>query len=149
MLQNIERVLKIILVSLLIIILIGTIYGLLGPGINTDSRRITDIANENWGHNTFTDIGQLRITTADPQPEGLIIYVTFTYYPSDRAFTEELYLRTVNFREIIISYIGSFTMNDLRGLNEDTIKNELLRQFNAILRLGQIESLFFSEFMPF
>ena len=145
---KIYKVLKICLMSLLVILLAGTIFGMIRNSIGQNSRQ-NDIDNYtfyNWGQ-TFTEIGQLRISTAEPQSGIVILFVTFNFYQGDRAFTEELYLRTGDFRDIIMAYIGSFTINELRGLNEDIIKNELLRQFNTILRLGQIETLFFSDFM--
>jgi len=96
---------------------------------------------------TFTGIGQLRVTTADPQPGMVILFVLFTYYPDDKAFSEELALRVRDFRDIITSYISSFSVIDLQKLGEESIKNELLHRFNVILRLGQIETLLFSEYM--
>jgi len=96
---------------------------------------------------TFTGIGRLRVSTADPQPGTVILFVSFVYYPEDKAFSEELALRIRDFRDIITNYIGSFAIIELQKQSEESIKTELLRQFNAILRLGKIEGLFFSEFM--
>jgi len=96
---------------------------------------------------TFTGIGLLRITTADPQPGTVIISVFFTYYPDDKAFSEELALRVMDFRDIIIKYIGSFSVTELQKQGEGVIKAELLHRFNAILRLGQIEVLYFRDFI--
>ncbi|MDR1803554.1 MAG: flagellar basal body-associated FliL family protein [Treponema sp.] len=99
------------------------------------------------GGQTFTGIGRLRISTADPQPGMVILFVSFIYHPEDRVFSEELMLKIRDFREIIVEYIGSFTIEDLQTQEEENIKHELLRRFNAVLRLGQIETLYFSDFM--
>jgi len=99
------------------------------------------------GGQTFTGIGRIRISTADPQPGMVILFVSFIYNPDDKVFLEELVLKTRDFREIIMDYIGSFTVEDLQKREEENIKHELLRRFNAVLRLGQIETLFFSDFM--
>ena len=96
---------------------------------------------------TFTGIGQVRVSTADPQPGMVILFVTFLYYPEDKAFSEELAIRVRELREIIIDYVGLFSSEDLRKMSEDTMKMELLRRFNTVLRLGRIETLFFSDFM--
>jgi flagellar FliL protein len=95
----------------------------------------------------FTDIGQIRVSTADSQPGTVILFVSFMYPPEDKAFSEELTLKARAFREIIFNYIGSFSCDELRGQSEEHIKAELLLRINAILRLGQIETLYFSDFM--
>jgi len=77
----------------------------------------------------------------------VILFVVFTYYPEDKAFSEELVLRVRDFRQIIVDYFGSFSVSELQGLDEEGIKKELLRRFNVILRLGQIETLYFGDFM--
>jgi flagellar basal body-associated protein FliL len=99
------------------------------------------------GGQTFTGIGRIRISTADPQPGMVILFVSFIYYPDDKVFSEELVLKIRDFREIITDYIGSVTLEDLQTQDEENIKHELLRRFNAVLRLGQIETLFFTDFM--
>jgi len=96
---------------------------------------------------TFTGIGRVRVSTADYQPGVVILFVIFNYNPDDRVFSEELVLRIRDFRDIITEYIGSFSMAELHSQDEEVIRAELLRRFNAILRLGQIETLFFSDFM--
>jgi len=99
------------------------------------------------GGQTFTGIGRIRISTADPQPGMVILFVSFIYYPEDKVFSEELVLKIRDFREIIADYIGSFTVEELQKQEEEKIKHELLRRFNAVLRLGQLETLYFSDFM--
>jgi len=96
---------------------------------------------------TFTGIGQIRVPTADPQPGIVIILVSFTYYPEDKAFSEELVLRIGDFRNIIEKYIASLSVSELQKLGDENIKAELLRRINSVLRLGQIETLYFSDFM--
>jgi flagellar basal body-associated protein FliL len=99
------------------------------------------------GGQTFTGIGRIRISTADPQPGMVILFVSFVYNPGDKLFSEELVLKIKDFREIITDYIGSFSVEELQKQEEENIKLELLRRFNAVLRLGQIETLYFSDFM--
>jgi len=95
----------------------------------------------------FTGIGRIRVPTMDPQPGMVIIFVSFVYFPEDRPFSEELALRVGDFRNIIREYIGSFSITELQQLNEETIRAELLRRFNHILRLGRIEIIYFTDFM--
>ena len=95
----------------------------------------------------FTGIGSLRIPTSDPSPGMVMIFVSFEHYPDDKAFSEELALRVRDFRQIIKDYVGSFSVSELQILEEDNLKSELLCRFNAILRLGQIEALYLTDFL--
>ena len=142
------RGLIICLMSLALILIGGTIYGFFFQGPAPNSVQI-DILNDGMEGQaqTFTGIGQIRISTADPQPVMVILFISFNYFPEDRAFSEELALRVRDLREIALEYIGSFTAGELQSLSEESIKAELLRRFNAVLRLGQIDVLFFSDFM--
>ena len=145
-LSYVYRGLIICIILLGLIFIGGTIYGVFFNSTPISSAPIKELQNSGKGQ-TFSGIGPLRVSTADPQPGMVILFVLFTYYPDDKAFSEELALRVKDFRDIIVSYIGSFSVVDLQKQGEDLIKAELLRRFNAILRLGQIEILYFSDFM--
>jgi flagellar basal body-associated protein FliL len=124
----------------------GTIYGVFfykGPPNLVQS---TVLQNAEKGQ-TFTGIGTIRVPTADAQPGMVILFISFIYYLDDVAFSEELALRVKDFRQIIIDYFSPFSVSELRGLDEAEIKSELLLRFNSILRLGQIETLYFGDFM--
>ena len=135
------------LIALALIIVIGTVYGVFFRTPAAGPTGQTAVPAEAGQGLTFTGIGRLRISTSDPQPGLIILFVSFTYYPEDRAFSEELALRVRDFREITTDYIGSFSAAELQNRSEEDIKTELLRRFNAVLRLGKIETLFFSDFM--
>jgi len=106
-----------------------------------------DISQIGAEEQIFTGIGRIRIPTADPQSGMVVIFVSFVFNPEDRPFSEELALRVGDFRNIVREYIGSFPISELQRLSEESIKAELLRKFNAILRLGQIQILYFNDFM--
>jgi len=137
------------LIVLVLIIIGGTIYGVFFHAIPPDHKpnKPTDDLRVSGQGQTFTGIGRLRVSTTDPQPGMVILFVSFTFYPEDKAFSEELALRIRDFRDIITDYIGSFSADELHRQGEEGIKAELLRRFNSILRLGQIEILYFSDFL--
>jgi flagellar basal body-associated protein FliL len=95
----------------------------------------------------FTGIGRIRTITGDSQPATVILSIAFPYNSADRAFSEELASRVKNFRDIASEYFRKLTLNELRRQTEEDIKSALLYQYNDILRLGQIETLFFSDYM--
>jgi len=133
-----------------ILILWGTIYVLLFREPPLPRQRLTRqpyVVEEILTGQPFLGIGQLRLPTADAEPKTLILVVSFMYYPDDRAFAEELVLRVPDFRTVIAEYVASLSATDLQSKNEDTVKAELLKRMNSILRLGQIEALYFSDFM--
>ena len=135
------------LFALGLVIFAGTIYGVFFRTAPSMPPERQESSRESTQGVPFTGIGRLRVSTAEEVPGMAIIFVSFIYYPGDRAFSEELALRIADFRDIISDYIGSFSSAALQMAEEDILKAELLRRFNAILRLGQIETLYFNDFM--
>jgi flagellar basal body-associated protein FliL len=135
-----------LLILLGFILFCGTIYGVFFLMISSNQVQSTAFQNAGKGQ-TFSNIGTIRVPTADTQPGMVILFVLFIYNPDDKAFSEELALRVKNFRQIIMDYFSSFSVSELRELGEESIKSELLIRFNSILRLGQIETLYFGDFM--
>ncbi|MDR0622881.1 MAG: flagellar basal body-associated FliL family protein [Treponema sp.] len=103
----------------------------------------------------FTGIGRLRIPVAGGDGTGgaakatLILSIAFPYPPGDRAFAEELASRVGDFRSIAVDYFSSRSAAELRNPDEDALKAELLRRYNAILMLGNIEALYFNDLLIF
>jgi hypothetical protein len=95
----------------------------------------------------FTGIGRIRASTGGEVPAAVILSVSFPYDPEDRFFAEELSARVGDFRLQSAGYFASLSAEDLARLDEGEIKAELLRRYNAALRLGKIGRLYFNEFM--
>ena len=127
----------------------GTIYGVFSHASPFNAAQKMDDLQRDISEEgqTFVGIGKIRVSTIAPNPGMVILFVSFKYFPSDKAFSEELVLRIGDFRGIIVDYIGSFSVAELQKLSEESLKIELLRRFNAILRLGQIEVLYLSDFI--
>ena len=146
------RGLLVCLAVLGIVLIGGTVYAFffrtVPPDVYAQNRQVEfpRPSDSSGQGQTFLGIGRVRASTADPEPETVVLSVSFIYYPDDKPFSEELAQKTRQFREIIAEYIGSFLAAELHAQDEELIKAELLRRFNAILRLGQIDALFFSDF---
>ncbi|MDR1901060.1 MAG: flagellar basal body protein FliL [Treponema sp.] len=95
----------------------------------------------------FTGIGRIRAATAAPDSAAVILTITFPYHADDKAFAEELRLRIPDFRTIAQEYFLSLPKAELLRMNEQAVKTDMLRRFNAVLRLGRIETLYFSDYM--
>jgi flagellar basal body-associated protein FliL len=77
----------------------------------------------------------------------VVLSIVFPYPAEDRPFAEELAGKVPLFRRITQDYFGSLPPEELAPLDEDRTKAELLRRFNAELRLGSIDVLLFNDFM--
>jgi len=112
----------------------------------------------------FSGIGMLRIqNTGKPQASGkagqnaapvealdpavIIISISFPYKTDDRPFAEELASNLGKFRSIATNYFANLPRDTLTKLDEEQAKTEILRQYNALLRLGRIETLYFGDLM--
>jgi flagellar basal body-associated protein FliL len=100
----------------------------------------------------FSGIGRLRISINDQAVSeqtsaAVILSISFPYPVDDRPFTEELASRIGEFRSIAAGYFASLPREKILELDEETAKHEILRDYNALLRLGKIETLYFSDFM--
>ena len=77
----------------------------------------------------------------------MVLTVTFPYLNTDFAFTEELAARTGDFRQITIDYFSSLPADKLINIDEEAAKYDILNKYNAVLRLGRIEALYFSHLL--
>jgi flagellar basal body-associated protein FliL len=160
----ISRVLLILALVLVFVILAGALYAAYrgpnaGPLVELGADKT---ARPGTGGGTadqeetgvFTGIGRLRIPVAagggeDAEKATLILSIAFPYAPQDRAFAEELASRAGDFRRIAVDYFSSCSVEELRNPDEGVLKAELLRRYNAILMLGNIEVLYFNDLLIF
>jgi flagellar basal body-associated protein FliL len=131
---------------LIIVLVIGTIYGFAKRG-KTSQLAAPPPAVTGTNENIFSGLGLMRIPTAEPESETLIISIAFPYNKNDSPFFEELASRVGWFKSITTDYFGALTAGEIAGLNIESVKSELLRRYNAELRLGQIRELYIEEFM--
>jgi flagellar basal body-associated protein FliL len=144
------RVLLVIALFLVLVILGGSLYALiLRPKATANlSPPVSPAVSLSAGDaNIFTGLGRLRCPTAEPNPGMVILQAAFPYYPGDRPFSEELVSRLKELRNISVAYFAALSVEELGSKSEAEIKAELLSRYNAILRLGQIEILYFNEYM--
>jgi flagellar basal body-associated protein FliL len=133
----------------------GTLYALvfrpdqkgLPSQVSDDALSPRSSSNTPANENIFTEIGRVRTSTAGTQPATVILAVTFPYSSRDKTFLEELNAQIANFRSVTVDYFGAFSADELRQKDEALIKAELLRQYNLLLRLGQLDMLYFNEYI--
>jgi flagellar basal body-associated protein FliL len=149
----VERTLIVIIVFLVFIITATTVW-VFRDGGAADARvpaaNAVATAVDAVIEQSFTGIGRMRaVLHGERGGDGstVIIRVVFPYDASDAVFTEELAKNIGFFRETVSAYFAAMTAADPRLHDETAMKAELLEQFNAHLRLGSIDRLFFSEFL--
>jgi flagellar basal body-associated protein FliL len=143
-----------VLVIMILLLITGTIYAfarsdnsdpLLTLGSSGETKKTSPADAQDSDIRVFSGIGRLRIPLLNSST--LILSVAFPYYAGDIAFTEELAGKITDFRGITSGYFSSLTGEELTYIDEDAAKTEILRRFNQDLRLGSINSLYFSDFL--
>jgi flagellar basal body-associated protein FliL len=136
------------------VIIAGTIIGFTrspdsGPlfriGNSAAGREAQGGSPANGGVSVFSGIGRLRIPLAGSST--LILSIAFPYPSDDQAFTEELAVKIGDFRAMASDYFSSLPAEKIVSLDEEAAKTEILRRYNASLRLGKIDALYFNDLM--
>ena len=154
----IYRVMLLLVLVLAGILVAGTLYAFLrsadsGPLFRIGGSAGAESANTGVGDTAvggeigvFAGIGRLRIPLAGGRAT-MVLSIAFPYPPGDRAFTEELASKIGDFRTIATAYFSSLPAENSVNPDEEAAKTEILRRYNASLRLGKIETLYFSDLM--
>lgn len=148
------KALVLLAAALAVLLIAGTIFGFakssdagplltLGKSGRTAQHAGSPLGVADDGINVFSGIGRLRIPLSNSST--LILFVAFPYQSNDLAFTEELAAKIGEFRSIASDYFSSLPPEKLSDIDENAAKTEILRLYNAGLRLGRIETLYFSD----
>ena len=146
-----------LILVLVVVLAAGSVFAFLRPADSAPLLQIggrtgksstgQSVHSANEATAVFSGLGRFRIPIAAEPPSTLILSISFPYPPDDRAFTEELASRIGEFRSIAIAYFASLSPEKIAGLDEDAAKVDILKQYNSLLRLGQIETLYFGDLM--
>ncbi len=98
----------------------------------------------------YTLLGELRIITAenDGEEKNAIVVVKpwFSYPAGDEAFFEELSDKNLLLKKVFTDYFSLHSIQKLKSMGEDAVKDELIDIINKELSLGKISSLFFDTY---
>jgi flagellar basal body-associated protein FliL len=138
---------------LILLIIIGTVFGLarsskepvlkLGKQDAGKAQTARSLGSEDI--RVFSGLGQLRVPLSNSST--MVLSIAFPYPANDVTFTEELAAKIGDLRSIAIDTLSSLPPSAIENFDEETAKNEILRRYNAILRLGRIEALYFSDLL--
>lgn len=148
--QAIFIVLLIITGLLALILITGTIAGLIRSRNAEPLLRFGNASGAEFTERlqsgdvrVFSGLGRLRIPLANSGT--LVLSIAFPYLSNDTAFTEELAAKTGEFRSLAIEYFASLPVEKITSFDEEEAKTEILKRYNASLRLGRIEALYFTD----
>jgi len=146
------RIMAALILALVVVLITGSLYALFR---SPDSGPLFRIGGEEQDRrnpvpeaaNVFSGIGRLRIPLAGKPAATIILSISFPYPADDRPFAEELASRIGDFRSIASLYFASLPPDKIANLDADAAKAEILQRYNALLRLGRIETLYFGDLM--
>ena len=147
------RVLMVVILVLVLLLVTGSLYAVIrpadaGPLFRIGGKGGSMQASANPGEATaeFSGIGSLRIPVSGSPSVTVILSISFPYPVNDRPFAEEIDSRIGEFRSIAIEYFSALPAEKIIRLDEESAKIEILRHYNSLLRLGQIKTLYFTDF---
>jgi len=151
-------ILALIVISIFTVIIVTAVTITTGKGIPGKNLRKTDpspnsIVEKSKKSGTpekiYTKLGTLRALTADVPPIPIVITPYFSYPDNDKAFFEELTSKNKKLQQIILQYINTKTQKELSKIGEIKVKEDILKQFNTALIMGQINTIYFDEYIFF
>ena len=148
------RIIVALILALAVVLITGTLYALFRAPDSGPLFRIGGGGEQRGVEpapagpvNVFAGIGRLRIPLAGESAATIILSISFPYPADDRPFAEELASRIGDFRSIASLYFASLSPEKITNLDEAAAKAEILERYNALLRLGRIETLYFGDLM--
>lgn len=147
-LDQLHRILRVILYLLIASIFLGSIYGFIR--ISASKQAVAEqqgVSKEIGQEAYFSGLGRIRVQTADPKPAAVVVSIVFPYDKNDVAFTEELSTHIGQLRQTAAAYFSSQSLKTLKNMGEEDIKKTLLDRFNKLLRLGSIKTLYFNDYL--
>jgi flagellar basal body-associated protein FliL len=147
-----------ILITLIAVIALGTFWGLVvkPTGLPQSDGTVSEAPQNPPEPRIFTGIGRLRAPLAPPaRSSGIaelgeaaaVISISFPYNNSDSAFFDELSLNAGKFRTATVEYFSMIPSDSPLLSDEASMKKDLLDRYNKMLRLGKVETLYFSEYI--
>jgi len=127
--------------ALIILLLIGTIIGLVRPSnaepLFAFKKNVRTVQTKPEETRVYSGLERLRIPLSNSSI--LILSVSFPYSAKDTTFTEELAAKIGEFKSITTEYFSSLSVEGADQIDEEIAKQEILR------RLGRIDALYFND----
>ena len=159
---KLDYILYSIIIGLLIVLLIGTITGLLkkrnsepevllqqGKAVNLSKPANTDVVS-------YYEIGNIRIVTPsetqsedDAENKGCVLVVNpwLSYPEGDTVFYEEIARKRGVIKGICTTYFSERSKEHLLSITEKKVEQDLIKLINAQLSLGKVQDVYFTDYI--
>ena len=154
--ELLNKILTIIIAFLIVVIALGTIFGLLNKKRQTpevlisQGKAVSLMAPSDTTEVTYFELGTIRISTAsdDSTPGTILIVSPWLAYPAgDTVFYEELSRKSGALKGVFSAYFSARTKNQLLSETEEKIEALLREEINADLSLGKISDIYFTDYL--
>ena len=152
-----NKILLGIIAGLLLVILIGTIIGLVGKKKNTpevlisQGKAVSLMAPSATDEVAYFELGTIRISTAraDSDEGGTIMILSpwLAYPAGDTVLYEEISRKSGAIKGIFQAYFSARTKNQLLTETEERISQTILEEINADLALGKVSDIYFTDYL--
>lgn len=152
-----NKILLGIIAGLLLVILTGTIVGLVGKKKNTPEALISQgkavslMAPSDTDEVSYFELGTIRISTAqaDSAEGGTIMILSpwLAYSAGDTVLYEELSRKSGSIKGIFQAYFSARTKNQLLTETEERIVQIIMEEINADLALGKVSDIYFTDYL--
>ena len=152
-----NKILTGIIIFLVVVIISGTVFGLLNKKNNTPEILISQGKAESLmtpadtTEVTYFELGTLRISTAGEKSEesGTIMVLSpwLAYPAGDTILFEEISRKSGAIKGIFQAYFSARTKNQLLTETEEKIVQIIIEEINADLALGKISGIYFTDYI--
>ena len=152
-----NKILLGIIAGLLLVILVGTIIGLVGKKKNTpevlisQGKAVSLIAPSDTDEVAYFELGTIRVScaAADSEESGSIMVLSpwLAYPAGDTVFFEELSRKSGAIKGIFQAYFSARTKNQLLTETEEKISQIIIEEINADLALGKVSDIYFTDYL--
>lgn len=152
-----NKILLGIIAGLLLVILAGTIIGLVGKKKNTPAvlisqgKAVSLMAPSDTDEVAYFELGTIRVScaAADSEESGSIMILSpwLAYPAGDTVFFEELSRKSGSIKGIFQAYFSARTKNQLLTETEEKISQIIIEEINADLALGKVSDIYFTDYL--
>ena len=152
-----SKILTGIIIFLVVVIISGTVFGLLNKKNNTPEILISQgkaeslMAPADTTEVTYFELGTLRISTAGEKSEesGTIMVLSpwLAYPAGDTILFEEISRKSGAIKGIFQAYFSARAKNQLLTETEEHIEAVIKDEINADLALGKISDIYFTDYL--
>ncbi len=152
-----NKILTGIIIFLVVVIISGTVFGLLNKKNNTPEILISQgkaeslMAPADTTEVTYFELGTLRISTAGEKSEesGTIMVLSpwLAYPAGDTILFEEISRKSGAIKGIFQAYFSARNKNQLLTETEEHIEAVIKDEINADLALGKISDIYFTDYL--